>query len=380
MRYLLSIAVLGLVVGLTIPDAAAAEDPRMPDTITRRDGSRVRQITVTEATTEHVAYRAFQERQAEIQTVPSREVVEIGWGDARQFAQAIRQVEDGEWERALALIERGVEPEPRSFWYQPYRAVILGRILLETGKAEESLEKFDVVLDEHPNSFYVLEAIQAKARAHRELGQHEQAIETYRKMAEHGPLWELVALEGQAEAHLIVENQEEAMGIYERLVNDIGQTLRNPGDLEHDLDQVRNIYQRALVGKGQVLVDLGRADDATRWIDSIEDRITERANRLRLYMALGDLHFEAGRRAEDETEKKVNLNQAVLSYMRVYILYPEARRERPKAMFGAATASVEIGGPAARTRARRLYRELIENFPDSDVVDDARTGLRELGG
>ncbi len=380
MRYLAPIAILGLAVGLAIPGASAAEDPRMPDSITRRDGSRIRQITVTEATTEHVTYRPHRERDADTETIPFRDVQEIGWGDARHFAQAVRAVEEGEWERALNILERGVEPEPRDFWYQPYRAVIHGRILLETGQAEESLEKFDVVLDEHPNSFYVLEAIQTKARAHRVLGQHEQAVEAYQRMTDYGPLWELVGLEGQAEVHLSSDNKDEAVAIYERLVEDIGQTLRDPGDLEHDIDQVSNIYQRALVGKGQALVDLGRAEDAARWIDNVEDRITERANRLGLYMALGDLHFEHGRNADDEAEKKLHLKKSVLSYMRIYILYPEASKERPKAMFGAATASVEIGDSTARSRARRLYRELIENYPDSDVVDDARTGLRELGG
>ncbi|MFO7900588.1 MAG: tetratricopeptide repeat protein [Planctomycetota bacterium] len=374
------LALAGLWLGLFAAAAHGAAKLQIPDAVTRRDGTTIRTIEVTKATMKGVTYKPFGKPDAAAKTIPFEQVEEIRWGDARRFNLVIRHVNEEEWDRALKALERTVKPEPRDFWYKPYRALLHGHILLETDKPKEALKKLDLVVDEYPNSFYALRAIHGKARAHRELDQHDEAAKTYRRLERHGGLWKLIGKEGEAESYVRGEKLERAAEAYEGLVRSCEGVLREPGPLKNDLDSVREIYQRALVGKAMVLIKQGRPAKARRWIDQIDEKITSKASRLRLYMALGELHFDAGRKSSDEAEQKIHFKKAVLAYMRVYILYPDAKELRPQAMFGAATASTYLGSSADRGRARRLYKELIETYPKSELVDKAKTGLKELGG
>ncbi|MFW6158486.1 MAG: tetratricopeptide repeat protein [Planctomycetota bacterium] len=374
------VGLAGLWLGLLAAAAQGAAKLQIPDTITKRDGTTVRRAEVTRATMKGVTYKPFGKPDAAAETIPLEQVEEVRWGDARQFNLVIRHVDEEEWDRALKALEREVKPEPRDFWYKPYRVLLHGRILLETGKPEEALEKLNLVVDKFPTSFYALRAIHGKARAHRELDQHDEAAKTYRRLARHGGLWRLIGKEGEAESYVLGEKLERAADAYETLVAVSEAVLREPGPLKNDLDRVREIYQRALVGKAMVLIKQGRPAKARRWIDQVDEKITSKASRLRLYMALGELHFDAGRKSADEAEKKIHFKKAVLAYMRVYILYPDAEELRPQAMFGAATASSYLGGSTDRGRARRLYKELIDTYPKSEFADKAKTGLKELGG
>lgn len=349
-------------------------------------------IKVTAANSASVTYTKF-EGGAPSQIEFSK-VVEISWGDTPpDIRRALQEYRGGNYAGALQQVLRSPEAGPREFWYAPFRLLLHGQCLLNLHKPGEALPKFDQVLRGYPQSFYAIEAIQGKGECHLAAKEFDKAGEAFALLdpkglydsltaAEpYGKLWQLRGRLRLAEAYAQVpEKVAEAAKTYDRLA-EVTESLvtSTPAELKGVVGELTSMYQRALLGSVEVLLGAGKLDEAQEKVEEVGGKITEKPVRLKLYMTLGNLLAKAAEKAADEKDKKVKYKEALLAYMRVYILYPEQKAERPRAMMGAATVSQLLGSKEDRERAGTLYKAIIAEFPESPEAKEAPRRLETLG-
>jgi tetratricopeptide (TPR) repeat protein len=361
--------------------AAAADAMTLPDRIIRsRSTAQISGIKIKSADVTGATYQKFP-GVGKVLKVPFSDIKDIYWGDMPNDLRRIgASMKNKRYAEALKIFPRLPASGPRNFWYQPYRSLMHAKCLVAEEKYAEAVLQFDVILIKHPKSFYLLEAIQGKAKALLATGDYAKVPDTVKRLESFGPLWKL---RGQAQAALactkIPGKIRQAAKLYEDIVKG-ADTIIAAGTLRGSLDEVRGLQQVALVGKATVLMADNRPAEARKWIDSVSDKVTDKAARLDLYMALGDLAMDAAGKEANPTQQKAQYKRALLAYMRVYILYPGQKTRMPKALLQAGTASLLLGTPEDKSRARRLFRTVKKDYPTSPQAKKASGQLEALGG
>ena len=370
--------------------ANAAEMPVMPDRIILEAGQ-ITGIRVMSADVGGITYKKFDGR-GEIQTVPAAKVKEISWGDSGEFRRALALYNRPDPPAALKVLRGLPAAGPRAFWYGPYRQLMIGKCLYRMKKYEDAIPAFENVRREHKRSFYVLKAIEGAARSYEALGKPLLAARAYAQFDPHGAysapglpdpygkMWQWRGRLGMADIYAQSAGKaEEAGKIYAGLVRGTAAVLvKMPADLEQNVAEIRSIYQQALVGTPTAFMKAKKYGEARKSIEAVDDKIKDKAARVRLYAMLGDLLAVEAADAPDE-QKKLVRKKALIAYMRVYILYPGYKAERLKAMLGAATMSRLLGTPEDNGRAVRLCRAIVAEFPNSDEARRAKQMLQALG-
>jgi tetratricopeptide (TPR) repeat protein len=396
--------ILGAAAGLLAMAAPAlAQQMQFPDRIVLQSGKQLPGIKITAAKVDKITYVRFGSSPGPEQSVASRDVDEIAWGDSPgDLRRAIADMKGANYARALQNLRKCPKQGPREFWYQPYFRLLTARCLVETDAAAKALDPLKDVISRYRDSYYVLDAIQLKARAHKQLGQFEKAAETSLLLdpqgnfdkpgatKPYGKLRQLQGVAGAIESYAKApDKRDEASRLLTRLVEVIGTITANPPEnLAPALPQIRAIEQRAIVSQADLLVQADKLDAAREWINQNASRVRDRSARLRLFMTLGDMAMKGANRAGVARDRKKFLyTQAALAYMRVYVLYPDLKELRGRAMFGAATASEQIAALAKgekkpsgdKSRAIRLYKEVIRAYPGTKMATESKKRLEALG-
>ncbi len=372
---------------------AMARGTVTPDRIVPWSGQQITGITITSAEVTGVTYSKFSGG-GPTRRMLAEEIKEISWGDApANFKRALKAYEEQDYEQARRYLEKPTDREPRAFWYEPYKEILQGNCLLKLHKYRSSLPRFDAAIRHHPQSFYVLGAIQGKAQAHLALKQYDSAADTYQKLdpnnlyqnvgspEPYGKLRQLRGRQGMAEAYVnIQEKRAQAAKLYDGLVKVTKAILADPpAKLKGSVQEIKRIHQESLIGKADVLLKSGKADEAREWLNSASPSITNNAARVRMYMTLAKLFNAAAEKQSSEKEKKVKYKKALLAYMRVYLLYPEQKAVCPRAMLGAAMTSHLLGSPRDNSRAVRIGKALRARFPDTPSAKEVVSLLEGLG-
>ena len=376
--------------------AARAAETILPDRIVlSRAADPISGITITEADVAGVKYTRFPPRPgAVVMSEPREGIKEISWGDSpNKLRQAISELKEGKYEDAKKSLDALPDAGPREFWYQPCKRQLYAQSQIGMGKFYLALPKLDEIVKQYPRSFYVLDAIQEKMKAHQALKQPEKLAEAaalldpkaeFANPAAAGPYGKIWQLRGRiAEADALAQSGQPGLAragdLYKGLA-DVTEVLlaSPPEELKPVAAEVGTIRQRALVGGFQVLVALD-PEQAVQWYEKIKNKITDKPARLKMHMASGDLLMKMAEKERDETAKKVKYKQAMLAYMHVYILYPDEKEGRAAAMLEAAKASSRLGTPADSARAARIANEIIAEFPGSPEAREAGKLLEGLG-
>ncbi|MFH1730600.1 MAG: hypothetical protein ABIF82_02985 [Planctomycetota bacterium] len=379
---------------MTILAAAAvnaADMPVMPDRIILVGEAQITNIKIISADVSGITYRRFDDK-GDTTTVPAVKVEEISWGDAGEFRRALALYKKPDPPGALKALRELPATGPRAFWYGPYRHLLIGECLYLTKKYEDAIPEFRIVTRQHSRSFYALKAIEGAALSYKALGKPTLAAQAYAEFDPHGAygvagspdpygkMWQWRGRLGMADAYADVPGKaEEAGKIYAGLVRGTGAALAKLApELKADEPEIRRIQQLALVGAPKALMKAEKFDEAIKSVESVQDRIQDKAARVGMYAMLGELLAGKAEKAA-ENEKGLARKKALLAYMRVYILYPGHKAERLKAMLGAATMSRLLGTPEDNRRAVRLCQEIVAEFPNSDEARRAKLMLQTLG-
>lgn len=388
-RILVGILVLcGVVLGAL--GEAMAGGTLTPDRIIPHTGPAIADITVVAAEATVVRYRPAAGG-AESQ-IPAAAVKEISWGDGGPFRQAVSHFSAERYSAALDAIRRCPERGPREFWYGPYKPILEGMSLVRLKRYAEAVPVLEKAIAAYPNSFYVISAIEHSAEAYRALGEFDKAAQAFAKLdpkgtytditatEPYGKLWQLRGRIGVADSLMHVPGKEaEAGTVYSGLASVCQRILsEQPASLKGSLPEIQDIHQRALVGRAQVLLKLGNLKEAREWLDGIVNKVANPAARTVLLLTLGDLLLADAKNASD-ADKKLRYKEALLAYMRVYIVYPDQKEQVRRALLGAGRASQLLDTREDRLRAIRLYRELCSEHRGSEECNEARKLLGTLG-
>jgi len=376
---------------------AVAGEAKYPDRIVLHSGPPISGVKILSADGKRITYVKFYGEPGKEREISADRVKEISLGDApadlRRAVSDYRKNTQKAYEKALGYLEKLPATAGREWLYAPYKLTLHADCLMKLGKQSEALPKYAQVISRYRKSFYFLQAIDGKAKAHNVLKQYEEAAKTFLELdpkdnyrvlganQPYGKLWQLRGRFGMASALAKLPADAAKAGvIYSGLVEVCGKILANPPkELSGSVAEITVMHQRSLVGKAEVLMNSGQLDAARQWITSIHPRVKDKAARLTLFMALGELSMKAGDKATDATEKKVKYKEALLAYMRVYILYPDQKAQRPRAMLRAGNASELLGTRPDNTRAVAIYKELVTEFPKTPEAEDARKRLEALG-
>ncbi len=93
------------------------------------------------------------------------------------------------------------------------------------------------------------------------------------------------------------------------------------------------------------------------------------------FAGLGDCLFQEAQSAEP-SQKEGLLEDAVIAYLRVSLLYPEHSGYAAKATFFAGRVFETMQSEQSKLRARRMYKTVMDRYPQSDWAQQAKSARR----
>ena len=373
--------------------SSVAADSMIPDRIVAKSSQQIANIKITAIDVSGVTYSKFQ-GSGGASKISAEDIAEISFGDMPgEMRRAVADMKAGNNENALKSIDRLPASGPREFWYAPYKILLRAQCLVALGRNEEAVPVLTELISRHSRSYYVIEGIQTKAHAHTALKQWDAVADTCTALdpdngyadpaatSPYGKMWQLRGQQQKAGAFTNIDGRlDEAAKIYENIAK-VAETLAadTPDSLKNSADELRAIYQSALIGRADVLLKEGKTADAAQWMNSVSEKITDRSVRMQMYLTLGEILSNEARKESDTTASKTKFKESMLAYMRVYILFPDQKQQRAKAMLGAAIASNMIGTPADNSRAGKIAKELVTEYPNTDEAKEAARLLESLG-
>ncbi|HED65728.1 MAG TPA: hypothetical protein ENJ09_09260 [Planctomycetes bacterium] len=330
------------------------------DSITKTDGTVLSGVTVVNEGLDAVTYKEGRASKS----VPAGEVASVEF-DAypEDVDEALGYLAEGDAVTALQVLEGYVDAQVRKSSERRYKwapafaahmTIVLHQRLFDLQGMKSAADR---LIENYPKSRYLPEAYLALARAEAWLGDSGAAMATLDRLAE------LVASEGLSEHW----SREVAL---EKVALDPEQTGPAKRAALADVAKAASgdpvVWAQARVAEGESYLTEAEAAPAPKAKD-----LREKARRVfedviakdgageealaGAYAGLGDCMFFEGADADDEAI----LKQAVTSYLRVVLSYPNQGQYVPKALFYAMRCFDLMGD---RSRTRDMRRALLSLY------------------
>lgn len=397
------LVVLGaLLAGVTVGGGARGEEEELfEDMIVRQKMGEVDNIKIVEDSWKQVVGQREEIRLP----VPSSDVLEVQYADAsREFSLGLRRVKQHYYTKA---IEESFEPTLKKLdkfrkvagqpWPKQYCLYYLGAAHLRRGEkkkgdAAKARGYFQRLVKEVPDSRFIFEAYMGVGdsyqldRKYREAaGAFKVAQKRFEKLAGTPKIpfalsravrkRSLMAYLRQAQMLDMAKDYDSAVSLFRRVAS-----------RSRDYPEIRVLAE---VGAVKALVSTGTHDLAITKANELIEK-SEREGHTRLlggaYMALADCYFEKFAAAEKQKRptNPLDLVSARHDYIRVATLYFEDEQVLPKAMFRAGRCYERLSqaakeGKRALELAKREYRLVAGQFPDSVWANQAKSRLAALG-
>jgi len=218
------------------------------------------------------------------------------------------------------------------------------------GEFKQALASFKDLIQKNPETFYLGHAREGMVKAHVRLGQLGKADQI------------LVEMEDMPDPWPINAKLQRAI-----LLEDDGKS-QEAGDIYQDVISMENRYPiqacTARLRNGYCLLQLKRPDAAIEMFKKVVEQLEERFNMgdnamnlAQAYNGLGDAYAAS--------EKKESIRHALMSYLRVVVLYTMDETDHAKALYGAANSFERLQEDGWKENAAKLYRELGNRYPNS---------------
>jgi hypothetical protein len=346
------------------------------DTIYLNDGKVLSDVTVLQESLKEVTFR--EKGKTVEQKVPADDVLRIGFQPlpkaidvAESLAAEGSTVDAIDQLKTLAeSVLDGSNKQVKQSWaaaHALHRAIELAGSI---GDAKKVVELCDILAIKIPNSRRTPLALLAKAEAQRGLNDAagaQQSLIALRGLAQNEGLsrrWTVEADLGEAQADANL-NPDKRRARYKELAAAAGSEFPSVASRARVLEgeswlegEKKNFDKAAEIF--QIVADDPRADDATL---------------AAAFTGLGDCLFQEAQAAAGE-QKAGLLENAVLAYLRVVVLYREQAHYAAKAAFFAGRVFDAQGTDDGRLRARRMYAEVIERYPASNWATQAKSAGR----
>jgi tetratricopeptide (TPR) repeat protein len=362
-----------LVAALFAPSALA-------DTIYLIDGSALDEVTVVDETMTAVTYR--EKGKNTDKAVEPAEVLRVEYTrKPQQVDEADSMAEEGGTFDAVALLQefaRGVlegeNKKDRQKWAPAYALQRVLELSMSAGDLQAAVAAADRLIAATPESRYVPHAYMAKARAQSWLGKQDaaqQTLDTFKGLIDEKRLPERWRLEVQL-AEVLNDPSLSPSARRGRL----GDVISSAGN------DSPTVAARARVAEGESFLEEEQPsyDEALETFrDIVEDPGSDEATLAAAYTGIGDcLYRQASAKLQQQgldEGLQATLQEALLSYLRVVVVYENQSRYVQQALFFSGRIFDLFGTPEGRTSARAMYRRLVANYPASDLATQAKAYL-----
>ena len=355
--------------------ALALASSATADRIHLISGEPIEECTIVTETMSEVTYK--ESERGKSKTVPSANVLSVEFTSVPNDVQAAdAAVKDQELGLAFDLFESYLtehlegRPERRKLWAPAYVAHRLIELNVLVGERADAIKAADLLIDKFPDSRYLPNAYMTKARVQAEEGDGDGAKETLEKL-------ERLIIKQDLPKRFGLE-----CGLFKILVDAelVGEARRTElrvveTDAGGEYPTVRN---RATVAIGEsFLLEASQGDGGakalgearTHFEDVIKDPSADDETLAGAYTGLGDCLFQVAATSKDEGD----IHEALMTNMRVVVLYRDEVRYAPKAMFYAGRCFNLKGGPEDIERANKLYNRIIRNHDGTKWAAEARS-------
>lgn len=351
------------------------------DTIHLVTGRAIEDVTIKEERLDVVQYR---ERTSN-EEVATDQVLRIEYDrlpEAVDEAEAL--VAEGQLSQALLelgyYIDASLSSNPdRRF---PWGPALAAKRVIEINASANDLTGTQAaavdLIQRFPESRHVPGAYLAKAEAQVQAGARENARATLADLvtlAESRGLSPRYRLAAQVELAAIDDERSGQQRI------DALELLE--GEAGSDFPTVRD---RSLVAQGEVYLELAENDPSnaaeyiaaarTAFEQAFESEGAEPGTRAGATVGLADCQFLVASPANDVE----GLKAALMRYLRVVVLYPDEARYAAKATFYAGSCFLQLADltddEQAKSRGRKLMRDVQSRFPDSVWASESRRYVR----
>jgi len=349
------------------------------DVIYLLDGKSLDNVRIVDQTMKQISYR--EEGKNSNKTVDPDAVLKVEFTRKPEGVDAAETaLDEGAILDAADLLEayvggilEGNATERRYPWAPAYAANLLIDLYISGGNHAGVIKNADRIIGKIPDSRYVPAAYLAKAEAQRLSGKGPAAIETlskFRALIAAKALSKRWTLECDL-AEILADAKLQGQAKRDRLIG-----LASEAGSAHPT--VRN---RARVAEGESYLEGQKKDfDSARKVFEriAADPKADRATLAGAYTGLGDCQFnEAVEQSRSNQDHTANLDSALENYLRVVVSYKEQQRYVAKAMFFAGRAFDFKGDGESQSRAKYMYRRVVQRFGDSPWAGEAR---KQLGG
>lgn len=354
---------------LALAWASLSAETAFADRIYRTNGTPIEDCAIVQETVDHVVYK--EGGRGGDKTIPSEEVVRVEYERVPPLiGEARSSLDEGDVSAAIGQFNEyldshlGGSADKRFAWAPAYAAHSLVTLYTNQGNLEEVLTVADKLLANFPESRYAPGAYVAKANALFRLQQFDQAQSTLANFER------LIASKGLSKGWALecklAQVLTDRSSVGEKRRSMLAEIEASAGK---DFPTVRN---RASVARAAAFLaeesenpeSIGNARKIFEEV--ILDPAADDESLAASYSGLGKCRFLAGNQDGKELE------QALLAFMRVVVLYGDQVRYAPEAMFYAGRCFNLMGGEGDDERANRLYSHLIRTYPESEWAGEAK--------
>lgn len=347
------------------------------DTIRFTDGSALAEVEVLAEQLDGVTYRRkgrSNEERAEAARVLSVERDAL----PAELERAERAIERGAFVEAIEQLRQfaagGIESSQRDVpaWAAAHALDRLLRLQAGLGDHDGAIATADLLQARLPHSRHVPSALIEKARAQRSKGDGAAAQATLdalrdlivaRRLSERWTLeLELARVEGYAD--LAAQARRDRLEEISARAGSAWPPVRNRA--------------RLLAGESSLADPKPAFEDARERFESIlADPIADARTLAGAHAGLGDCLFRAASaKAEAGLDAKADFDAALLSYMRVVVLFGDEASYSARCTLLAARVCDFLSDDVSRANARRLYAAVVQRYPGSPWAAEARNSRK----
>jgi len=346
--------------------AARAAHAKGQDTVLLDTGRTVPGVTVLREGYDKVEVDRDGDGKAD-ESFPGEGVVNVTYDDApMSFRQGSVFIKQERFKEAADYFAKAVEEKDvRAFWLKQHANYLLGECRRRMGETEkdqlaEARRAYERVGKEVPDGRLVPYAIRGLGLCYMEEGKNEAARGEFAKLVEKGHFGAPWALQGK----LLLAQLSSREGKHAEALALCDEVLR-AAEADTAAKKRSDLLGEARLRRAEVLIAAGQHAKAREMFMQIAAETDERNVKIkaRAYNAIGDCFLGENRTRE-----------ALLAYLRVRVLYFEAKDELPRALYGAARCFTALKEPE---RARELVTLLQKEYPNSLWTVKAQ---KELGG
>ncbi len=351
-------------------DSARGETKKQQfkDSIDTFAGTTIGNIEITKATYLKVSYLAKAPGSGKVveQGLPAYHVKKISYADIPiKYRQGLGRIKTGDFVEAVRRIKVGMaEPKVRP-WVQPHGKFHIGVAYQAKGSYADAIRAYQLYMKDHPDNFYIPQAIEAIAISHTKLGGADnfgKAQASFKSLTKFGEVWTMRSREGEAEVL-------EARGDHAGAAKAYGTIIKSVRLMKQsDQKKFRSVLARSYRGIGKNLLASNKGAEAVAKYQELINycKLAKYPAGMAIaYNGIGD-YMKLNGKYED----------AALSFLRTSILYGQGQeKEDARALFGAAECFDHLFKNEKADRARKkelrarslqLFKEVKDKYPATE--------------